>query len=124
MATDVATFESKKPSFALNVNESVPLEPALAAYIYAPVPASVIVATPLLPFVTITYVKLGLSMSLATSVPVTDVPSFTEAVPSEATGGSLTGVISTDTVATFESTVPSLTLKVNASVPFSFALGV
>src|SRR4029450_13406192 len=98
----VATFESRPPSFALKVKVSVPLDPASAVYVYAPVPALVIVTTPLLPFVAMTYVKLVLSTSVAISVPVTDAPLLTDALPFAATGGSLTGVISTVTVATIE----------------------
>ncbi len=45
-------------------------------------------------------------------------------MPFEATGGSLTGVIVTETVAVFESMVPSFALKVKLSAPFAFAFGV
>ena len=41
-----------------------------------------------------------------------------------ATGGSFTAVTVMETVAVFESTVPSLTLNVNESAPLKLAAGV
>ena len=68
------------------------------------------------------------SVSPSTSVP----ESVRFSVPSSATvneaafaaGASFTGVMVMETVAVFESNVPSLALKVNESLPLAFAFGV
>ena len=66
---------------------------------------------------TTVYVRVGLSTSVATSVPVAGVSSAVVRVPSCATGASLTAVTVMETVATFESSEPSLAWKVKLSVP-------
>src|SRR5678815_6153936 len=74
----VATFELSKLSFALNVNVSVPLDPALAVYVYAPLAVSVITAVPFFPLSTMLYVSASPSGSVATSVPLTEPPEGTD----------------------------------------------
>jgi hypothetical protein len=51
-------------------------------------------------------------------------PAATVTAPALATGGSLTGVMVMPTVATFESSCPSLALNVKLSKPVAFGFGV
>jgi hypothetical protein len=72
---------------------------------------------PLLGEFTVVKVRLVLSMSLAVNVIVTETSSSVLAAVSLATGRSFTALIAIETLATFESKLPSLTLKVKLSVP-------
>ena len=67
--------------------------------------------------VTTAYVSASPSTSVAASVIATGVSSGVVTAWPSATGASLTGVTVMETVATFESTVPSLALNVKLSGP-------
>jgi hypothetical protein len=76
--------------------------------------------TPKLPLIgglTIERVRLVLSMSLAVNVILTDTSSSVVTTVLFATGGSFTALIAIDTLATFESKLPSFTLNVKLSEP-------
>ena len=81
-------------------------------------------AVPRVPLVTIAKVSDELSTSVAISVPLAATFSVVASGPSVATGASLTGVIVTVTVATFDVVVPLLAWKVKLSVPCAFGCGV
>ena len=120
----VAMFDTSAPSLTWKVKVSVPAWPDDGVYVNAPVAALVTVAVPREPLVTMPNDKVGESTSLATSVPETGTFSSVVTALSLARGASLTGVIVTVTVAMFESVVPSLTRKVNVSLPVALAFGV
>ena len=120
----VATFESALPSVALKVNESDPLKPAPGVYVrFGAVPDNVPCVGP----EATEKVNASPSRSDAASGVATAVPWSVDAVPSVATGARFTGgagftVI--DTVAVFESALPSFALNVNESDPLKPAAGV
>jgi hypothetical protein len=76
------------------------------------------------PFDTTVKVSALPSTSLPVSVPPAALSSCAISVPEFATGSSFTASIVTVTVATFESALPSFTLKVNKSDPLTCGFGV
>ena len=75
------------------------------------------VTLPLAGLSTTVQAKVSPSTSVKLTVPVKSESSFPLAAPSAATGASLTEFTVISTEATFESTIPSLALKVKLSDP-------
>ena len=117
----VATVESSFPSLALKVMESVPLKSAFGVYVrFAPVPVS----APFFGCATTVKVRASFSASVADRVIFSAVSSGVASVCAMASGASFTAVTVIPTVATAESSFPSLALKVKESVPLKSVFGV
>ena len=88
---------------------SVPLKFAAGVYVKLPSAASVTVPfAGLAPSVAVRVVPASASVSFVRTVPLTGASSVVDAVSFAATGVSLTASTVIDTVATFETAVPSL----------------
>ena len=88
---------------------SVPLKLAFGVYVKLPSDASVTVPLAgFAPSVAVSVVPASTSVSFARTLPLTAVSSAVDAVSFAATGTSLTASTVIDTVATFETAVPSL----------------
>ena len=116
----VAVFEVTSPSLTVKVNESLPLKSAFGVYVRL---GAVPLSEPCAGVPTL-QVSASPSRSSAVSVTLIAVSSSVVTFAGCATGASFSSLMTIETVAAFDVVCPSLTVKVNESLPLKSVFGV